>query len=761
MAKQPKLDNEPFDEDAAVASIKERHLRTKRHPGSPIYIPIFSEQKARTETGSLPATPEGAKEKKRRAKIKNVSLFMRIVVNGKTLTNSNGRPLDAELIPSPGLDFSFSFIVKEVIQLATTSGMPEIVLQLHEKGMLGGSEVASVFVPVDEEALDDRGDPLIFQGLTPWSAKDGPKGYWQGGEGVKDFLPSQQHFYTGMLFVRLNYTASHTSSRGMPREGAVLVPQGERRKGALLGSGIVSANKLKKMIKLHQLDPNDPRNNHLLELLSASKEQETEKHVRFDAMLHSASIGERIIVSAKDSTVITSRWIGEQSLDCPATMRHKLLLARERNPAVFQAPQWAERAVPLLEEEIEGDDTRRDEFFDRVYANEFPEVDNEGGSRSIDNKKAKKVLQFRQKVQQQVRKQRAKAGSRKSKTYKLEDVVHQPELPEFGGFAIIEAIKYALRKRSNLRPEEKPAKVVLAAPTECNIRITVQRAQNLPVRRTAQGGSLSAQGEGGDAGRVLESIVQARFQNHEADKGNDTTPVGKGPNPAWNTPLKLRFQPWNNNWSPGNLSRVTDNLHLNVFDTKILERSDASGQVRKLEKRWLGSIQFPFNTLYSTGRIDGTFELDCPPHHIGYTKNDGKPKREERPATIQLCIALDPPLPQPGAANELSDLHGKLQGQQQLVKRLQQWMYECSSHSSSRTRKYDACLGRNLVKDYVLATRFVTPQAPPPDAYNQEMSIEKQQLQLCRFVGLIPFLEDFHLEDTGGDDVDAESLDVW
>lgn len=110
-AKQPKQAADAFDEEAAIAQIKERHSRTKRRPGSPIYIPIFSEQKARTETGSLPASGDGAKEKKRRAKIKNLDLFIRIVVNGRTLTNSNGRPVETNLVPSPGLDFSFSFLV--------------------------------------------------------------------------------------------------------------------------------------------------------------------------------------------------------------------------------------------------------------------------------------------------------------------------------------------------------------------------------------------------------------------------------------------------------------------------------------------------------------------------------------------------------------------------------------------------------------------------------------------------------------------------
>jgi hypothetical protein len=45
-----------------------------------------------------------------------------------------------------------------------------------------------------------------------------------------------------------------------------------------------------------QLDPNDPRNYHLLELLSAAKEQDSEKYVRFDTMYDGARIGEVLFV---------------------------------------------------------------------------------------------------------------------------------------------------------------------------------------------------------------------------------------------------------------------------------------------------------------------------------------------------------------------------------------------------------------------------------------------------------------------------------
>ena len=57
--------------------------------------------------------------------------------------------------------------------------------------------------------------------------------------------------------------------------------------------------------------------------------------------------------------------------------------------------------------------------------------------------------------------------------------------------------------------------------------------------------------------------------------------------------------------------------------------------------------------------------------------------------------------------------------------------------------------------------RFVTPEEPPPNAYNPALSLEKQMLQLARFVGLIPFLDDFQLEGGTDEDVDPDSLDVW
>ena len=70
------------------------------------------------------------------------------------------------------------------------------------------------------------------------------------------------------------------------------------------------------------------------------------------------------------------------------------------------------------------------------------------------------------------------------------------------------------------------------------------------------------------------------------------------------------------------LLKVAESLHLTVFDTKTSESGSSDGRVRKVEKRWLGSVQFPFTTLYTAaakGRIDGVFAIDAPPHIIGYS----------------------------------------------------------------------------------------------------------------------------------------------
>lgn len=38
------------------------------------------------------------------------------------------------------------------------------------------------------------------------------------------------------------------------------------------------------------------------------------------------------------------------------------------------------------------------------------------------------------------------------------------------------------------------------------------------------------------------------------------------------------------------------------------------------EKRYLGTVQIPFTTVYMEGKVEGTFKLDVPCLHLGYQR---------------------------------------------------------------------------------------------------------------------------------------------
>jgi len=535
---------------------------------------------------------------------------------------------------------------------------------------------------------------------------------------------------------------------------AVAGEEDDKDKGGVAKGSIMSVPKLKKMIQMNKLDPNDPRNRHLLDLLSANKEQDSEGFVRFDTIADMLRIGgdgkdETIKFREKAKEVVGQRWVGEQHLTRPAGIRQKMLMTRSNNPALFANVVVGWNPIPIVEKEIDDDD-----MLNKVYSVEFPDADEMDGP-SVDNKKVQKVMKFRQKVQEQVRKAKAKHGTKVRRVWRLEDVVHQPALPVFGGADIIAAIVHLLRKRAVLRPELNAVKTQVSNPSSCSISVTVQRAHNLPRRRTVPG-SVAAP-------HPLECIVEARFDNQMAE-----TPVAKGNEPAWNSRLRLKFEAPGNNWGPSNLLKVAESLHLTVFDTKVWESGSSEGRIRKVEKRWLGSVQFPFTTLYSSaakGRIDGVFALDAPPHMIGYTNLAPERKGKDiaaslpRRPSLQVCVSLDPPLAQPGSGDDGLD-GNRLPGQAALDSLVRTWIADCSRPLHCRSRTYEA-LGRSLHRDWVLACRFMTPQPPPQPAYNSSLPLEKQMLQLARFVGLIPFLDDFQLEGGGDEDVDPDSLDVW
>lgn len=95
-----------------------RQEASKRGIGDPVYEPILTEDSSRrTDSAALPPSDEGAREKKRRDRIRALRVFLRILVNGRHLKQPDGlAPLEIQLRPVCK-DFDFA------MQVATRSSL--------------------------------------------------------------------------------------------------------------------------------------------------------------------------------------------------------------------------------------------------------------------------------------------------------------------------------------------------------------------------------------------------------------------------------------------------------------------------------------------------------------------------------------------------------------------------------------------------------------------------------------------------------------
>lgn len=122
-----------------------------------------------------------------------------------------------------------------------------------------------------------------------------------------------------------------------------------------------------------------------------------------------------------------------------------------------------------------------------------------------------------------------------------------------------------------------------------------------------------------DLARV-RSFVEVHFQ-----EGSVRTTTVEGISPKWDQILSLPFRAPQDDYSPGNLEQVTDEVFFNLFDEVILDDSSLGGHLEgesteRIEKRYLGSFSVPFSTIYTEGRIEGIFRLRTPPIHYGYNR---------------------------------------------------------------------------------------------------------------------------------------------
>ncbi|ESN99748.1 hypothetical protein HELRODRAFT_113542 [Helobdella robusta] len=186
-------------------------------------------------------------------------------------------------------------------------------------------------------------------------------------------------------------------------------------------------------------------------------------------------------------------------------------------------------------------------------------------------------------------------------------------------------------------------------------------------------------------------------------------------------------------------------VYVNIYDQYafIQEDSDQAPNtvIQKVERRWLGNLTIPFNTIYNNEKIDGTFKLNEPIVTLGYIKernidHDIQATFIDKNAYINLLVTFEPRLT---PMSSIFDRWDSLEADELLSR--------CNSWQSALEKSFPARRFLTTVMSFkgmsVLATRYIKPLGPPSRLIGPEVNdVNLKQKLLARYVSMIPNIPD-------------------
>ena len=211
-------------------------------------------------------------------------------------------------------------------------------------------------------------------------------------------------------------------------------------------------------------------------------------------------------------------------------------------------------------------------------------------------------------------------------------------------------------------------------------------------------------------------------------------------------------------------SLSSDPIKISLFDERVIqnktERQYRSGVSYRNERRYLGGVSIPFSTIYVNETIHGALPLSKPPITLGYRVKgqlyegeDISPLEERsRCDTLLRCVvSVDPPLVSFTGQSQLNIL--KASGESTAIRSAATKFYKSLS-TQIQEGNIQLCASDMNARS-VLVSRFLFPQAPPPEILTSAAMPESDAIQsMVRYVSLIPFMDDWST--FGG-----ENNDVW
>ena len=536
------------------------------------------------------------------------------------------------------------------------------------------------------------------------------------------------------------------------------------------------------------VDPNDPRAQALLSALEDERARREHSHFSTRSMVP--------LPRATDA-------------EAPETLRHALLRLRGTNePFEFRD------SVPLLGREIERDPSLMKLVQnDREQRNRQIRDEDPLDMASPENR-GQRLSNFIARVQQLVRRTRQMSGKQGAK--RLEEVVQEDQLPEFRvdfdfNLFTVEPIRALSAHAEETVPQkhwhpkcEIMCQIVQAinVPVRRDIGRRSRRATSSPDDDDDEAAAATA------ADRWLDDRVRPFVELKFQSKTRETT-CQEGPAPIWNEVQRLSVDvPGVNEVTPRSLISLQDDIVFSLMDEVSYEGHDpyssrararlgSTADTESYGNRFLGSFSVPFSVVYMNGgRVSGWFEVDVPPVLLGYAVpegSDGTVKTSSggadgaaaaaddddddddddatnaatspilsRKTMIEVLISLQPPIAVPPGVFNAPEVDRRAPHNVKIAhRRAIRWYNRLCASKRMQNRIFNP-LVPNMQATETLITRYILPQRPPPmprmsgsSGENDDRRSEVMDTveQIAAFVSLIPFVNDWH--------IDQKKEDMW